>query len=121
MPELSVTNVASVPYPPPPNTVLMPPLITIVPTESTMISAAASILRRVRSVSGRNIAKTSAFHTQAHLVQASTGKAADSVVTAHQASSSPISAWRKVKRLPFLLSSSSQPANAATNATRDTG
>ena len=48
-------------------------LITMVAMDRTMISAAASILSFVRRVSGRNTAKTSAFHTQSHLVQAATG------------------------------------------------
>ena len=99
----------------------MPPLITIVAIDSTMISAAASSLSRVRSVSGRNTANTSAFHTQLHFSSASTGNAADSVVTPHQASSTRISPWRSVKRLPRLESRNSQPANAAANATSETG
>ena len=47
---------------------------------STSTTASASIRNRVRKVSGRNIAKISAFHTQSHLVIASSGKSAFMVV-----------------------------------------
>lgn len=58
----------------------MPPLMMIVLAHSTMNSASASIRSRVRSTSGRNTAKTIAFHTQAHLVAALIGKSAVAVV-----------------------------------------
>ena len=51
----------------------------IAPAVSTMINAALSILSRVRRVSGRKIAKTSAFQTQPHFSIASTGKSANIV------------------------------------------
>jgi hypothetical protein len=48
--------------------------------ERIMNSSSASILSRVRSVSGRKAAKASAFQTQSHLSFASIGKSAASVV-----------------------------------------
>ena len=43
---------------------------------STRTSASASIRSRVRKVSGRKMANTSAFHTQSHFSAASIGKSA---------------------------------------------
>ena len=54
--------------------------MTIIATLSTSDSASPSIRARVVSVSGRKIANSSAFHTQSHLVSASTGKSALRVV-----------------------------------------
>ena len=54
----------------------MPAEMMIAPAVSTSTSAAASIRRRVISVTGRKMAKTSAFHTQSHFSWASIGKSA---------------------------------------------
>ena len=55
--------------------------MVITATPSTMIRVSASIRSRVRKVSGRKIAKISAFHTQSHFAAASTGKSAPKVVS----------------------------------------
>ena len=72
-------------------------------------------------MSGRKIAKTSAFHTQLHLCAAAIGKSACSVVQKHSSSSTAISPWRKVNRAPCLGSAISQPPNAAQNAISESG
>ena len=59
----------------------MPPTMTIDAADRIMNSSSVSILSRVRSVSGRKAAKASAFHTQSHLSNASTGKSAARVVS----------------------------------------
>ena len=58
----------------------MPPTTMIDAAESTMNSSSASIRSRVRSVNGRKIANTSAFHTQSHFSSAAAGKSAVKVV-----------------------------------------
>ena len=58
----------------------MPPLMMIVLAHSTMNSASASIRSLVRSTSGKKTPAMIAFHTQFHLVSASTGKSAVNVV-----------------------------------------
>ena len=58
----------------------MPPVMMIELAHSTIISPSASMRSLVRKVSGRNIAKTSAFHTHSHLPCASIGKSAVRVV-----------------------------------------
>ena len=60
----------------------MPPTMMIAAADRVRNSKAASIRSRVRSVKGRKMAKASAFHTQSHLVQASTGRSAWRVVQA---------------------------------------
>ena len=53
-----------------------PAAIAIVAADSSMKSSSDSMRSFVRSVSGRKIAQTSAFHTHPHLSSASTGKSA---------------------------------------------
>ena len=95
--------------------------MTIVASDRTITSTAASIRRRVRKVRGRKAAKASAFQAQSHLAAAATGKSAVNVVKPHQANNSRINAWRRVKRLPSLLSASSQAAKANSTTSSDSG
>jgi hypothetical protein len=60
---------------------LIPPAIAMLAADKSRISASASMRSLVRSVSGRKIAHTSAFHTHAHFSCASTGKSAAMVVS----------------------------------------
>ena len=75
----------------------------------------------VRSVSGRNMAKASAFHTHPHLSSASMGKSALKVVKPAHSSSSVINTCRKVKRRSALSSAIAQPATARPAQICDTG
>jgi len=55
---------------------LIPPTMMIAPADRVRKSSTASMRRRLRIVSGRKIAKASAFHAQSHFSHAAAGTSA---------------------------------------------
>ena len=88
---------------------------------STMASATASIRRRVRKVSGRKMAKTSAFHTQAHFSAPASGKSAHCRVMKHHTRSAASRPCRIDRRKPSFFSATAQPPKASRKAISETG
>ena len=88
---------------------------------STVISIAASIRSLVVSVSGRKMAKTSAFHTQAHFSAPASGKSAHCKVMKHHTSSAASRPCRIDRRKPSFFSATAQPPKASRKAISDTG